>query len=186
MVNIDTGCYVNDVDLATFDARKAESDPAQSRELTTLGSQAPLLKRRSNYELVHLLFNGDDLQLSILPVHGPGYQSTLYAWLVLAEDLNTIVALDVYEHGDTPGIGSRVENKDWQDSWQGKQLFNANGDVVISIVKNSADSADSVHEVDGISGATRTSSGVGNMVRFWVGENGFGTYLELLKTRSTC
>lgn len=183
LVNLDTGCYETDVDLATFDARLAESDPALSRELSAVDGQKPLLKRRSNYEIVHLLFNDDGLQLSILPVHGPGYQSTLYAWLVLAADLNTIVALNVYEHADTPGIGSRVEDENWQRMWQDKQLFDTSGNVAISVVQNSAQTR---LEVDAISGATRTSNGVGNMVRFWVGDYGFGPFLTLLKTGNTC
>jgi Na+-transporting NADH:ubiquinone oxidoreductase subunit C len=31
--------------------------------------------------------------------------------------------------------------------------------------------------VDGLSGATLTSNGVTNMLRFWMGEEGFGPYL---------
>lgn len=183
VVNLDTGCFETDIDITTFDARVAESDPALSRELNAPDGQKILLKRRSNHELVHLLFNDDGLQLSILPVHGPGYQSTLYAWLVLAADLNTIVALDVYEHADTPGIGSRIEDESWRRTWQDKQLFDASGEVAIRVVKNSATTR---LEVDAISGATRTSNGVGNMVRFWVGEYGFGPFLTLLKTGETC
>ena len=183
LVNLDTGCYENDIDLATFDARTAESDPARSRELNPSDGEKILLKRRSLHEIVHLLFNDEGLQLSILPVHGPGYQSTLHAWLVLASDLNTIVALNVYEHADTPGIGSRIEDEIWQRTWQDKQLFDASGDVAISVVKHSAKTR---MEVDAISGATRTSNGVGNMVRFWVGDYGFGPFLTLLKTGKTC
>ena len=183
VINLDTGCYETDIDLATFDAREAESNPSLSRELDAADGKDTLLKRRSNNEVVHLLFNEDGLQLSILPVHGPGYQSTLYAWLVLAADLNTIVALDVYEHADTPGIGSRVEDENWLKSWQDKQLFDSEGDVAIKVVKNSAATRS---EVDAISGATRTSNGVGNMIRFWVGEHGFGPFLTLLKKGEKC
>ena len=183
LVNLDTGCYETSIDASTFDSRKAASDPLLSTTISKQNGEEALLKSRSKYELVHLLFNGDDLQLSIFPIHGPGYQSTLYAWLVLAADLNTIVALNVYEHGDTPGIGSRVENADWQASWQDKQLFDQSGSVAIKVVKNSSGS---LHEVDGISGATRTSMGVGNMVEFWVGKHGFGPFLDMLKSGKSC
>ena len=33
------------------------------------------------------------------------------------------------------------------------------------------------YQVDGLSGATITSRGVTELVRFWLGENGFGPYL---------
>ena len=34
------------------------------------------------------------------------------------------------------------------------------------------------YQVDGLSGATITSRGVTNMLAFWLGETGFGPYLE--------
>ena len=183
VVDIDTGCFISDIDAALFDARKAETDPAQSKLLENINGSDPLLKRRSLYEVVHLLYADEELQLLILPIHGPGYQSTLYAWLVLGSDLNTIVALNVYEHADTPGIGSRVENIEWQNSWQNKLVFNEAGQVAINIVKNGSNG---LHDVDGISGATRTSMGVVNMLRFWVDEYGFGPLIRLLKLGKNC
>lgn len=37
------------------------------------------------------------------------------------------------------------------------------------------------HEVDAISGATRTGLGVTNLLHFWLGPNGYGPYLARLK-----
>ena len=42
-------------------------------------------------------------------------------------------------------------------------------------------SADADHMVDGISGATRTSQGVHGLLRFWLGDLGFGPYLERIR-----
>ena len=36
--------------------------------------------------------------------------------------------------------------------------------------------------VDGLSGATLTTVGVDNMVRFWMGEEGYGRFLDRLKS----
>jgi Na+-transporting NADH:ubiquinone oxidoreductase subunit C len=41
--------------------------------------------------------------------------------------------------------------------------------------------AGSEHKVDALSGATLTSNGVTNLVQFWMGENGFATFLSNLK-----
>jgi Na+-transporting NADH:ubiquinone oxidoreductase subunit C len=38
------------------------------------------------------------------------------------------------------------------------------------------------HRVDGISGATLTIRGVNHLVQFWLGEHGFGPYLERLRS----
>ena len=35
-----------------------------------------------------------------------------------------------------------------------------------------------IHKVDALSGATLTARGVQHLVRFWLGEEGFGPYLE--------
>jgi Na+-transporting NADH:ubiquinone oxidoreductase subunit C len=37
------------------------------------------------------------------------------------------------------------------------------------------------HRVDGLSGATITGRGVGAALRFWLGEEGFGPYLDRLR-----
>ena len=39
------------------------------------------------------------------------------------------------------------------------------------------------YQVDGISGASITTRGVKNMLRYWLGEDGFGPYLARLKAR---
>ena len=42
-------------------------------------------------------------------------------------------------------------------------------------------SPEAAHLVDGISGATRTSQGVTDLLRFWLGDNGFGPYLDRIR-----
>ena len=38
--------------------------------------------------------------------------------------------------------------------------------------------AEDPYQVDGLSGATITANGVTHLVRFWMGENGFGPYIR--------
>jgi len=40
------------------------------------------------------------------------------------------------------------------------------------------------HKVDGLSGATLTSVGVSNLVKYWLGEHGFGPYLKNMSTEA--
>jgi Na+-transporting NADH:ubiquinone oxidoreductase subunit C len=39
------------------------------------------------------------------------------------------------------------------------------------------------HQVDGLAGATLTGRGVEHLVRYWLGEQGFGPYLARLAHR---
>ena len=39
------------------------------------------------------------------------------------------------------------------------------------------------YEVDGLSGATITSKGVSNLLAFWLGNEGFGPFINNLKNK---
>ncbi len=114
----------------------------------------------------------------ILPVYGTGYQSTIRANLALEGDLNTVAGFSVVEQGETPGLGARIEEASWQALWTGKKLADSDGDIRIEVVRGQASSE---YEIDGITGATHTSSGVSAAVRFWLGPDGFGPVLENLR-----
>jgi Na+-transporting NADH:ubiquinone oxidoreductase subunit C len=126
---------------------------------------------------------GNGIEAVILPVHGYGLWSTLYGFLALDLDLNTIRGLTFYEHGETPGLGGEVDNPRWKHLWVGKKAFDENGDLRIAVIKGQVNpSAPAAkYEVDGISGATLTSRGVSNLIRFWLGDEGFGPYLDRLR-----
>ena len=119
------------------------------------------------------------MQLIVLPVSGKGYQSTIRANLALEADLSTVAALSVTETGDTPGLGARIADPSWQSLWPGKEVANAAGEIVIDVVRGEASGP---HEVDGISGATITSNGVAKMLRYWLGDDGYGPFIDRLRT----
>ena len=76
----------------------------------------------------------------------------------------------------------------WKAIWVGKTLYNEEGEVALHLVKvaKMADPSDpaSAFEVDALSGATLTSNGVTNMIRYWFGPDGFKPYLDNLKSRN--
>ena len=61
--------------------------------------------------------------------------------------------------------------------------FDAQGQPIIEVMKGAVDPAraDAQHRIDGISGATLTTRGVDNLVKFWLGENGFGPFLARIR-----
>lgn len=164
LVDLDTGAYVN-------------RDPGTSTELPPDRDLAGL-GSREDVATVYEVRDGGKLKLVILPVRGTGYHSMLKGYLALQADLNTVAALTFYEQDETPGMGARIEEDAWQALWPGKQVADAEGVIRIEVVKGAAKG---VHEVDGISGATRTGKGVSRLLRFWLGPDGYGPYLERLR-----
>ena len=183
VVKLENGAYAEDIDPATYDARRAANDPGKS---VTIPPQQDLagIKRRADHAVVYLIRNSNrKIDAVILPVRGVGYQSALYGYLALAADANEILALKFYEHGETPGLGGEVDNPRWKALWPGKQVYK-DGTVKIGLVKGSVDpaGANADWEIDGLSGATLTARGVTNLVQFWLGEDGFEPFLENLRT----
>ncbi|WP_135079562.1 Na(+)-translocating NADH-quinone reductase subunit C [Terasakiella sp. SH-1] len=177
LVDLATGQYSDAKDAGAYDQRKASKDPAQSKALSGADDIASI-KRQANLASVYLVKEGDELKKMILPVHGYGLWSTLYGFVALKPDLNTVSGLQFYEHAETPGLGGEVDNPKWRGLWADKKLYDTSGDVKISVVKGVA-SGD--HQIDSIAGATLTSVGVHNLVQFWVGEKGFGPFLRNMK-----
>lgn len=181
VIDVDSGEYV-DIDPASFDPRAAAKDPAQSSALDAEQDTAKIM-RRADHALVYLVNNeAGQLDKVILPVHGYGLWSTLYGFVALEADANTIAGLGFYEHGETPGLGGEVDNPRWKALWEGKQAYR-DGDVAISVIKGNVNpnSPNADWQVDGLSGATLTSKGVNNLVQFWLGDNGFAPYLDNLR-----
>ncbi len=184
-INLDTGEFTDAVDPATYDQRKAANNPAMSEDLSGEEDTADI-KRQEKYGLVYLVYEGDNLQRLILPVRGYGLWSTLYGFIALESDLNTVAGLGFYEHGETPGLGGEVDNPRWKAKWEGKKVYDGGqiGDVELSVIKGEVDpqAPGAKHKVDGLSGATLTSKGVDNLIQFWMGENGYAPFLSNLKS----
>ncbi|MFC1674110.1 NADH:ubiquinone reductase (Na(+)-transporting) subunit C [Pseudomonadota bacterium] len=133
------------------------------------------LKEREDFQTVYVAEDTNArVQLIILPVRGLGYASIMKGFIALSGDGQTIQGLAITEHGETPGLGARVDDPEWLIQWSGKSVYDASGQVAIDLVKGGASGP---HQVDAISGATRTSNGVENMLRFWLGPLGYGPYL---------
>lgn len=184
IVDLETGAYVDDVDPATYDQRKAAGDPIQSIMLTGEQDIAGIGKR-AKLAKIYLLKEGAEVKQIVLPVHGYGLWSTLYGFLSLESDGNTIKGIKFYQHAETPGLGGEVDNPRWQAKWIGKTIFDDKGDLRFEIVRGqvAAGNAAENHQVDGLSGATLTSQGVSNMVNYWLGEGGFGPFLTKLRNK---
>ena len=176
LVDLDTGEFTTELDVEKYNQRKASKDPAQSIDLNS-DQDIASIGRRAKIGKIYLVKNNDVVTKVIIPVKGYGLWSTLYGFVALKTDGRTIEDVTFYEHNETPGLGGEVQNRGWQEGWQGKLVYDDQGKPAFTVTKGLA-AQDAKYEVDGLAGATITSDGVTNLVRFWVGENGFGPFLK--------
>jgi Na+-transporting NADH:ubiquinone oxidoreductase subunit C len=182
IVNIETGQFADDeVDADSYDQRQAQRDPKLSIRIPS-DIDIASLKRRAKYAEVYVVNDEQGyLKTLILPISGYGLWSTLYGFIALEDDLNTIAGLAFYDHGETPGLGGEVDNPRWKNQWVGKRVFDDQGQVTARLKKGSVSPDNELegrHFVDGLSGATLTSNGINNLLFFWLGEHGFGPFLD--------
>ena len=180
MVDLESGKFTDAIDVDEFDQREAAKDPELSTALNKQQDIANII-RREDYAKVYTVQNAQgDIETIVLPIKGYGLWSTLYGFIALQEDANTVVGLGYYEHGETAGLGGEVDNPRWKALWPGKEIYNDNGNVDIQVVKGAVDASDpnAEHKVDGLSGASLTSKGVQNMLHFWMGDMGYGKFLR--------
>jgi Na+-transporting NADH:ubiquinone oxidoreductase subunit C len=130
------------------------------------------------YVPVYIVSGPMGLERLILPLHGRGMWSMLSGYIALEADLQTIAALGFYKHGETPGIGDRILEDKWLQSWRGKRLYDPSGHVRIRMGpdKNTPEQ----YRVDAITGATVTSQAVARIVAFWA-----AAYAPLLRQLSS-
>ncbi len=182
VVDLDTGQFIADRDPSLFDPIKSAKDPAQSTKLSN-DEDIATLRRRENASIVYIKRVEGKLDKLVIPVRGYGLWGTLFGYLALDSDLQTISGLGFYQHKETPGLGGEVDNPKWKRLWPGVTLFDASGSADVRLVKrrSSSGSAAAAREVDALSGATFTTRGVQNLVNFWTGELGFGPLIHRLK-----
>ena len=188
IIDLNKGNYLDDDQLKTagipdrnaYDASQATKNQALSEDL---GDNDPAgIGRKPKYAKVYV--KEDDAgkpELVVLPIQGYGLWGTIYGFLTLESDMNTIKGISFYEHKETPGLGARIEEPEWRAQWNGIHSYDDNGDVATGVTKagNPKD-----NWVDGISGATLTSRGVSNMIQFWLGDQGYKPYLDMLRKES--
>jgi Na+-transporting NADH:ubiquinone oxidoreductase subunit C len=177
LVDLASGTFVEGSDPLAYSYRKAALDPARS---TALGDDDPAgIRRRPDWMPVYRVRQGEGPETLVLPVYGAGLWSTLHGLLAVTLDGRTARALTFYQQRETAGLGSEVSSPLWLARWGGKTLTDARGRPVIEVVKGHVDPSDPAadRQVDGLTGATLTGNAVTNLIRFWLGERGYGPFL---------
>lgn len=162
VVDLQTQAITRSVDAGSYDFR------------------AEIESGEPGYMPIYLAFEDDALATVVLPFFGRGMWSTIYGMLALEDDYSTIRGIAIYEHGETPGIGDRIQNPDWLAKWRGKRLYDARGALRFRIPPG-ADPDSEFYGVDSITGATVTATSVGRAIARWFGGEAYGPALASLR-----
>ena len=183
IIDLQTGQVASDIDPETYNFQKAAQDPARSIAIAPEDDIASL-GRRARFMPVYVVRRSDEPDMLILPVSGYGLWSTMYGFLALQDDATTVSGITFYQDAETPGLGGEINNPRWQNGWKGKRVYDADGKVALHVIKGAVKPGRpaAVYEIDGLSGATLTANGVSRLIRYWLGDQAFGPFLERIRS----
>ena len=187
-IDFDTGrifSEYNNFNIDEYDQVKVTKDANLSKAIPASDDIA-IIKNRENVGKIYILRDElENIEKLILPIRGYGLWGTLYGFIAIESDFNTVSGIEFYEHKETPGLGAEVDNPKWKTSWKGKKIYN-NKQVALEVIKGRVEDGDSMsmYKVDGLSGATITSRGVSNMVSYWFSDSGYANLLKELNYES--
>lgn len=100
----------------------------------------------------------------ILPLAGMGLWGPIWGYVAFDADGSTIYGAFFDHQGETPGLGAEITKPAFTDQFPGREVFKGNDFYPIEVVKAGQKPLNpNVDYVDGISGGTITSKGVGAM-----------------------
>lgn len=192
VINLRDGSVNDEFPAKEFDLLTVAEDPNYSKSFAELRAENadydgpeydPGEERRLDIMKVYFVKDkeGDAITQVVLPIYGKGLWGTLYGYMALKDDFETIQGITFYKHKETPGLGGEVDNPAWKAQWEGIKLYDVDGVPAAMVYKGPAPSG-TVFGVDGLSGATITCNGVTNLVRFWASDDGYRAFLERLKS----
>lgn len=100
----------------------------------------------------------------VLPVYGAGLWGPIWGYASVDADGSTIYGAYFAHQGETPGLGAEIEKPKFSDQFQGKHLLIDGNFAPIAVVKAGMPAPEGADYVDGVSGGTITSKGVGAMI----------------------
>ncbi len=112
----------------------------------------------------------------VIPVTGMGLWGPVWGYVALEKDMDTVAGIIMAHKGETPGLGAEIATPKYQANFVGKTIFE--GDKFVSVKLRKGGAKDPAHEVDAISGGTKTSDGVTAMLY-----NSLENYLPLLEAK---
>ena len=99
----------------------------------------------------------------VVPRYGAGLWGPIWGYIALGTDMNTVKGIVLDHAGETPGLGAEITTPKHQAMYPGKTVYE--GDVIVGVtLKKGGADKNNPHEVDAITGGTKTSDGVTAMI----------------------
>lgn len=118
----------------------------------------------------------------ILPMAGMGLWGPIWGYVSLDSDGTTIFGAFFDHSGETPGLGAEITKASFTDQFDGKQMVKDGEFLPVTVVKKGQVPQGNEDYVDGISGGTITSKGVGAMLNDCL--TPYKAYLEKIASES--
>lgn len=130
---------------------------------------------------VYICTLADGSRKYIVPVYGAGLWGPIWGYVAIDSDGSTIYGAYFAHQGETPGLGAEIEKPAFSDQFADKQLFKNDVFMPVAVVKAGQKPAGDEDYVDGVSGGTITSKGVGSMLSNCVAP--YEAYLTTLRQK---
>ncbi len=113
----------------------------------------------------------------VIPLYGAGLWGPIWGYMAFDADGTTVYGAFFDHQGETPGLGAEIAKPAFSDQFEGKEFFKGGKFLPVEVVKQGMKPAAGADYVDGISGGTITSKGVGAMI-----DNCVAPYKAFLKS----
>lgn len=175
--SIDVKAEFDKVQDFVLDASQAVMTPYEGQFESSYGKA---IKEGRLHVFVGKSKSGEEVY--VLPVVGRGLWGGLWGYLALSFDCNvpTVKGAYFYHESETAGLGARIADRDFQEQFIGKPIYDESDpshEIALTVVKKGT--ASKVTEVDGVTGATLTSAGVGAMVN-----DGLKAYSKFIESKT--
>ena len=117
----------------------------------------------------------------IIPLYGQGLWGPIWGYISLNDDASTVYGAFFDHQGETPGLGAEITKDAFREEFRNKELFKGDRFLPIAVVKAGLAPTTGEDYVNGISGGTITSKGVGSMLDECL--KPYKNYLEKLRSK---
>ncbi len=130
---------------------------------------------------VYICTLSDGSEKYIIPVYGAGLWGPIWGYVAIDSDGSTVYGAYFAHQGETPGLGAEIETPAFSGQFESKHLFKDGRFMPVTVVKAGQKPAGDEDYVDGVSGGTITSKGVGEMLQNCISP--YEAYLNSLRNK---
>ena len=138
--------------VLTPDGQVLEGEDAFNVDTKEIGEKFPVYKAKT----------ADGADALVLPLKGRGLWGGLWGYVAVTPDMQQVLGAYFDHESETAGLGALIKEEKFQSQFIGRPVMGADGQVALTVVKKGSSEAET--QVDGVTGATLTSKGVGEMV----------------------